>query len=124
MAGYGIALHIHDPTAVQLFIGAKAYYLMNVLHDYPDEKCVTVLQRLRQACAADSLVLIDEMVLPIADGQREQVQPGLRMLSYLTGMERTRAQWENLISRAGLQLRRTYTHETELGDSVIAALRV
>ncbi|KAK0289461.1 hypothetical protein LTR35_002658 [Friedmanniomyces endolithicus] len=123
LAGYGIGLQVHNPDSVQPVLGAKAYYMKNVLHDCLDEKCVSVLQRLRQACAADSLVLIDEMVLPIADSKHEQAQPGLRMLSYLTAMERTRLQWETLITRAGLQLQRIYTYDTELGDSVIVAVR-
>ncbi|KAK0265386.1 hypothetical protein LTR91_009836 [Friedmanniomyces endolithicus] len=123
LAGYGVELRVQDPDLEQPALGAKAYYTKNVLHDFLDEKCVSVLQHLRQACAADSLVLIDEMVLPTADSEHEQAQPGLRMLSYLTVMERTRLQWENLISRAGLRLKRIYTYDTELGDSVIVAVR-
>ncbi|KAK0265073.1 hypothetical protein LTS09_001482 [Friedmanniomyces endolithicus] len=123
LAGYGVELRVHDPDLEQPALGAKAYYMKNVLHDFLDEKCVSVLQHLRQACAPDSLVLIDEMVLPTADSEPEQAQPGLRMLSYLTAMERTRLQWETLITRAGLQLQRIYTYDTELGDSVIVAVR-
>ncbi|KAK0882046.1 hypothetical protein LTR87_004215 [Friedmanniomyces endolithicus] len=123
LAGYGIELQVHDPDSDQPVLGAKAYYMKNVLHDFLDEKCVSVLQHIRQACAADSLVLIDEMVLPIADSNHEQSQPSLRMLSYLTAMERTRLQWETLITRAGLQLQRIYTYDAELGDSVIVAVR-
>ncbi|KAK0953511.1 hypothetical protein LTS01_024340 [Friedmanniomyces endolithicus] len=123
LAGYGVVLQIYDPMGLQPVVGAKAYYLRIVLHDYSDEKCVEVLKNLRLACAPDSLILIDEMVLRTEDAQTEQTQPGLRMLSYLLAMERDRTQWEDLLSRAGLQLRCIYTYDAETGDSVIAAPR-
>ncbi|KAK5709525.1 hypothetical protein LTR17_019679 [Elasticomyces elasticus] len=119
LAGYGVSVQVHDPSRVQPVIGAKAYYLKNFLHDLSDERCLIILQRLAAACAPDSFVLIDEMILQAGDSQ----QKNLQMLSYLTAMERTRAQWEGLLTQAGLQLRRVYTYDAELGDSVIAAVK-
>ncbi|KAK3643463.1 hypothetical protein LTR56_010201 [Elasticomyces elasticus] len=119
LAGYGVSVQVHDPSRVQPVIGAKAYYLKNFLHDLSDERCLIILQRLAAACAPDSFVLIDEMILQAGDSQ----QKNLQMLSYLTAMERTRAQWEVLLTKAGLQLRRVYTYDAELGDSVIVAVK-
>ena len=45
-------------------LGARAYYIRNVLHDWPDEKCKLILENIKSAMTSESVVLIDEMVIP------------------------------------------------------------
>lgn len=47
-----------------LFPGARAYYLRNIMHDWPDDKCVIILQQIMKAMNKKSVILIDDMVIP------------------------------------------------------------
>ncbi|KAI1738165.1 hypothetical protein F4680DRAFT_426303 [Xylaria scruposa] len=44
-------------------IGARVYYLRNILHDWPTSKCREILENVKIAMTKDSVILIDEMVL-------------------------------------------------------------
>lgn len=57
-----MAQDFFKPNAVK---GAKFYYLRTVLHDWPEDQCVEILSRLRDACAEASRILIDEMCCPM-----------------------------------------------------------
>ena len=43
---------------------AKAYYMRTVLHDWPDDFCLKILKNIREAMGPDSLLLINENVVP------------------------------------------------------------
>ena len=43
---------------------ADAYLLMDVLHDWPDEQCVSILTAIRRAAPAGAVLLIIEDVIP------------------------------------------------------------
>jgi hypothetical protein len=82
-----------------------AYVLMNVIHDWDDDKAVTIL-----AAAADAgksrgaSVLLVEAILPEgAEPHRAKVLDAM-MLAVTGGRERTLRQYERLLSRAGLEL--------------------
>ncbi|PWY68705.1 O-methyltransferase [Aspergillus eucalypticola CBS 122712] len=53
--------NMFDPQPIR---GAKAYYMRTVLHDWPDKQALEVLRRVHDAMAADSVLLINENVLP------------------------------------------------------------
>ncbi|KAK3116159.1 hypothetical protein LTR53_003768 [Teratosphaeriaceae sp. CCFEE 6253] len=116
----GVGLHIHDP-AVQTVTRARAYYMKNFLHDFSNEKCVTILRRLRDACEVDSMILIDEIVLSTDTASGQYSRPELQMMCYLVTTERSQLQWAELLAEGGLQLRHVYTYDAELGDSIILA---
>lgn len=45
--------------------GVRAYYLRNVLHDWPDDKCRLILSHLASAMTSDySKIILNELVLP------------------------------------------------------------
>ncbi|KAK6838683.1 hypothetical protein RU639_000841 [Aspergillus parasiticus] len=50
-----------DPQPIR---GAKAYYMRTVLHDWPDKQALQALQRIREAMADDSVLLINENSVP------------------------------------------------------------
>jgi hypothetical protein len=86
--------------------GAQAYLIKSILHDWPDDQCVTILGHCRAVLPADGRVLIVEPVLP------EVVDPGgvglylgdLNMLVNWGGRERTRAEFDEVCHRAGLEI--------------------
>lgn len=85
--------------------GADLYLLKSIVHDWSDERAVTILSNCRAVLPPDGRVLILEHVLPEAV---DPEAPGfaylsdLNMLVNLGGRERTRADFDELCGRAGL----------------------
>ena len=52
------------PSESDYFRAPELYYLRNVMHDYPDYKCAIILRQIMDVMDKDSVILIDEMVLP------------------------------------------------------------
>ena len=48
---------------LRLYEGASIYYLRNILHDYPDEKCLAILANISAAMDETSVICVDEMIL-------------------------------------------------------------
>ncbi|KAJ5225513.1 hypothetical protein N7468_006738 [Penicillium chermesinum] len=70
--------------------GARAYYLRNVLHDWPDELVLKILGRIREAMAAESLLLIEERVLPEANIPLLSALGDMSMMVLFAAAERTK----------------------------------
>lgn len=104
--------------------GARAYYLRNILHNYPDEKCLSILQHVIMAMNQDSVSLIDEIVIPNEGAQWRQTQLDLAMMASLAGMKRTEGQWRHLLTRAGLNITGIFLYGSEFGDSIIEAVPI
>lgn len=92
---------------VQVPDGADAYLMSNIIHDWDDEHCEIILTRCREAMPDHASLMILESVLP--DGP----EPHLAKLADLemlvlspNGRQRTRAEFEALLARAGLALDR------------------
>lgn len=102
--------------------GAKFYYLRNILHDWPDDKCVVILKNLISALEPDSRILIDDMVLPNGKVHWQATQLDLTMMSALGSKERTDEQWRNLIDAAGLQILDIVQYTASLNDSIIVVV--
>jgi hypothetical protein len=85
--------------------GADRYLLANVLHDWDDERAVAILARCRQAMPADGRVLIIERLIPDDPGQAvPTLLSDLNMLVVTGGRERTKAEYGDLLTAAGLKL--------------------
>jgi O-methyltransferase domain len=101
---------------------ARFYYMRGVLHDFPDDKCRLILQSIMEAMGKDSLILIDEMVLPNTGVHWQATQIDLTMMSALASMERTHEQWSALLDSMGLKITKTYVYTPSLHESVIVAV--
>ena len=87
--------------------GGDLYLLKSVLHDWPDDRCVTILRNCRAAMDSAARLAIVELLLP------ERVTPSpdalhaalldLIMLAYAGGRERTAAEFTELLDQAGLR---------------------
>ncbi|TGO15597.1 hypothetical protein BTUL_0038g00270 [Botrytis tulipae] len=117
----GVEAMVHDFYTPQIIKGAKFYYLRAILHDHLDDKAIFILKNIMQVMNKDSLILLDEMVLPNYNVDWFATQTDLTMLAAFGSMERTEAQWKSLLDGVGLKVRRivTYTHAFRL--SIIAA---
>lgn len=103
-------------------IGARAYYLRNILHDWPDDKCRLILQNIMSAMTKDSVIVIDEMVLPEIGANWRATQLDITMATCLAAQERSRSQWYELLESVGLSIVDIHVYTDELQDSVIMAV--
>jgi hypothetical protein len=112
--------------------GADAYVLSWVLHDWDDASALRILANCRAAIEDAGRLLVIEMVLPSADeprspkaGYLEQLAKvtDLEMLAVVGGRERTRAEYEELLARAGFRLTQVVELES-MPWSVIEAVPV
>lgn len=87
--------------------GADAYVLSQVLHNWSDERCLTILQQCRQAMHPSGVVLVCEQIVPPETDQGAFTK-GLDLLMALQqqGRERSRAEFQRLFEAAGLSLTR------------------
>ncbi|GAA5137933.1 methyltransferase [Pseudonocardia adelaidensis] len=87
---------------------ADAYVVKSVIHDWDDERSVTILSRIREAMPAPGVVLLVEPILrdePEAlRDQRMLLMSDLNMLVGPGGRERTQDQFADLLTAAGLRL--------------------
>ncbi|RYP75950.1 hypothetical protein DL769_003716 [Monosporascus sp. CRB-8-3] len=117
----GVQLQAHDFFSPQPVKGAKYYYLRAILHNWDDDKAVQILANIVPAMSADSLVLIDEVVIP---DQGAHVWPAgldLQMYTLFGASERTTSQWDALLQRAGLRPVAVKKYAPVMGSSVIFA---
>ena len=100
--------------------GARVYYMRNVLHDWPDDKCVEILQNLKSAMTADSRILIDEMIMPEKGAPWRATQQDFIMASVLAAKERSRSEWLSVFDSAGLRIDSLWKYTEELSDHLIS----
>jgi hypothetical protein len=88
--------------------GFDAYVLKNVLHDWDDERCLAILSNIRTAMPAHGKLLIVERVIPDdPEGLRSDLSALMMdhiMMVCLGGLERTEAEFQSLLPRAGFAL--------------------
>lgn len=105
-------------------VDAKFYYMRNILHDYPDDKCRTILRNTMMAMGKDSKIIIDEMVLPDSNVSWQATQVDLTMFCRHAAMERTQTQWQTLLDSVGLEIENTYVYTAEVHESVLVAVHM
>ncbi|MCU1287140.1 MAG: O-methyltransferase [Acidobacteriales bacterium] len=83
-----------------------AYVLMEVIHDWDDDKSMQIFSAIRQAAKPNAKVLIVETIVP--EGNEPHFSKGLDivMLVVTGGRERTRQQYEKLLQSSGFKLQR------------------
>ena len=92
------------------------------MHEYPDDKCAVILGQIMEVMDMDSLILIDDMVLPNEGAHWRQTQLDLLVMAGLAAMERTERQWYSMLDAAGLKIQKIYTYTPELRDSIIVTV--
>lgn len=102
--------------------GGDAYVLSQILHDWEDEQCLTILQHTRQVMPAHGKLLVVELVIPPGDEPSFGKWLDLHMLAIPGGRERTEAEYRTLFRDAGFEL--TNIVPTPAGPSVVEAAPV
>jgi hypothetical protein len=102
--------------------GGDAYVLSQILHDWEDEQCLTILQHTRQVTPKHGKLLVVELVIPPGDEPSFGKWLDLHMLAIPGGRERTEAEYRTLFRDAGFEL--TNIVPTPAGPSVVEAVPV
>ena len=99
------------------------YVLSHVLHNWDDERCSTILRAIRPAMRTRGTLLIVEKVMPDVVGSSTSTQrvamADLHMLVITGGRERTRSEYDRLLSDAGFLV--AGVTRTDTAESVIEA---
>jgi hypothetical protein len=95
--------------------GADLYALKFILHDWPDDKCVSILRNCRKAMAPGAKVLIVEFIVPEGRGPHVAKFMDINMMVNTSGgRERTEREFTQLFAAAGLRLQRIVPTAIEL----------
>jgi hypothetical protein len=97
-----------------------AYVLSHVIHDWNDDQCLTILGNVRKAMHRDGRLLIVEIVMPQGDMPHFSKLLDMTMLVTTGGQERTKAEYDQLLHKAGFQLIRVLPTNSQA--SLIEAL--
>lgn len=109
----------HCGSSLTSFQGAKFYYLRAILHDHPDYRVRQILERTKAAMSADSILLLDEMVIPDSGVSAYAASVDLTMMLATAAQERTGPQWRKVIEDSGLKLVKTYCYNPVSYETVI-----
>jgi hypothetical protein len=100
-------------------VGADAYVLSRVIHDWDDEKAIAILEIVRQAIAPEGRLILLEAMLRSDQRTVYPVLSDLNMLVRTGGCERTEAEYNVLYRSAGFELTRTVATISPTGTTVI-----
>ena len=93
-------------------VGGDAYILKSVLHDWNDDRCREILANCRKAFNDNTRLLLIERVLPEqldhSPAHQSAARSDLTMLVALAAMERSEAQFRDLLGSAGFETKRIY----------------
>jgi hypothetical protein len=102
--------------------GADIHVLKQVIHDWNDEECTTILRNCHEALKPNGKLLLVEMVIPPDNSPSMAQAMDLNMLVLLTGRERTESEYRDLLEAGGFTLERVVP--THSPFSVIEASRL
>jgi hypothetical protein len=89
--------------------GADTYLLSHVLHDWPEERCDTILRNVRRAIPADGhLLVLEPLLTPGSDSDVAKFLDVIA-LAITGGRHRTLEEHRQLLGRNGFRITRTLT---------------
>ena len=104
---------------------ANVYIMKHIIHDWEDEKCIRLLQNCCQSMQGEGRVICVDAVVPpmgnIAGASAKLLD--INMLLFITGRERTEAQWNELYRAAGLEIRSVTSIGDNFGTSIVEGIK-
>jgi hypothetical protein len=86
--------------------GGDLYFLCSVVHDWDDERAVTILRNCREAMFTTGRLLLLETVVLENDSKHFGKIRDLNMMAASSGRERTRAEFCTLLTASGFRMSR------------------
>lgn len=100
--------------------GADAYVMRHIIHDWDDEKALTILRSCHAAMSATGKLLVIESIIPAGNEPFGGKLLDLVMLLIPGGKERTADEYQALFAGAGFEISRIVPTGTEI--SIIEAV--
>ena len=97
--------------------GGDAYVMKWIIHDWDDEKAITILRNCRTQMKSDGRLILVDCVVPESNEPHFSKFIDLNMLVMTGGKERTEKEFEKLLAAAGFKLLRVIP--TELPFSIV-----
>jgi hypothetical protein len=97
--------------------GADAYIMKHIMHDWPDDLCVKILEGCRKGVNAGGRLLVVDCVIEPGNDFSPGKFLDLQMLIFPSGCERTEKQFRDLFAAAGWKLSRII--RTAAADSIV-----
>lgn len=111
----------YDFFQPQTLLGARAYFLHAVPHDWPDGDCKRIFHNIKAAMQRGySKLLIYEIVMPSQGATSLMTTLDLQLMNVTSGFERTEENWSNLLGEVGLKIVGISRHPRAV-ESVIEA---
>ncbi|KAI0011122.1 O-methyltransferase-domain-containing protein [Xylariaceae sp. FL0662B] len=103
--------------------GARSYFYHHILHDWSDTKCLEILEQVKKAMTPGySKLLLHEMIIPETGASTFHAMLDMTMMAFNAGMERSQKQWEELLSRVGLEVIKFWPPLQEDADGIVEAM--
>lgn len=115
----GVENMVHNFFEPQPVRGAKFYFMRGVMHNHPDHKIKELLGRTRDAMTSESILLLDEVILPDVGVGMDAAAHDVTMLAAFAGAERSEEQWRSIFAEVGLRLVKTYVYNEASYESVM-----
>ncbi|KAI0139125.1 S-adenosyl-L-methionine-dependent methyltransferase [Hypoxylon sp. NC0597] len=100
-------------------IGAKFYFFRGVMHNHPDHKIRQILLNTKAAMTPESVLLLDEWVLPETGVNAYAASMDLTMMVAFAAMERSESHWREILADVGLKIVKTYRYNPVSYESVM-----
>lgn len=101
---------------------ADAYVLMEVIHDWADDKAAEILAAVRRAAPDGARLLIVEALVSESPGPHFGKMLDIIMLAVTGGRERTRSEYEQLLASTGFRAERVISTPSEY--SIVEAVAI
>ena len=86
-------------------MGARAYYLHSIIHDWDDRDALQILKNVRDAMLPGySRLLINDIMMPVRGPSRRDTSVDVHMMAKLGGRERTDEMLSELLAVLGLRV--------------------
>jgi hypothetical protein len=86
--------------------GGDAYVMMRVIHDWDDERSITILRNCYRAMGGTGKLLLVEKVIPPGNDSEFAKWLDIAMLVFSGGCERTQTEYRDLLAASGFRLTR------------------
>jgi hypothetical protein len=94
--------------------GADGYLLKNILHDWNDERCITLLRHCRQGIQENGRLLVVEVLISPEERMNYAKFLDFKMLVLVNTGERSEAEYAQLLAAAGFRLTRVIPTQVDM----------
>lgn len=107
-----------DTMAGDFFVavphGGDTYLLKHILHNWDDDRCITILKNCRRAMPSAGRLLVVEVIIPPNNEPDYGKYLDLNMMVLLRGQERTEAEYRQLFAATDFTLSRVIATPSEV----------